>query len=164
MLSCRSVPASESGDDSAAVVRDSVRGVLSVVGAEPLTALLLTPARGAAVAIEGSQAVVMRGLSRLEVTAMGRMTTRRSSSSPMSYVFEADTFVVRAADRVVAYDGIVVQAADGFYLVSGDSRVSVAYLPAALRDRLGARVFVVGPLDRAPIAYGTIVAASSASP
>ena len=153
------MPASESGDDAVAVTRDSVRGVLTVVGAEPLTALLLAPVGGgAAVAIEGSQAAVMRGLSRLEVTAMGRMTSRRSPASPMSSVFEADTFVVRAADRVEAHDGLLARDGDRFLLLSGESRIAAAFLPVALRSRLGARVYLVGPLDRPPVAYGVIQA------
>ena len=153
------MPASESGDDSLAVARDSVRGVLSVVGAEPLTALLLSPVGGgAAVAIEGSQEALMRGLSRLEVTAMGRMTSRRSPASPMSSVFEADTFVVRAADRVEAHDGLLARDGDRFVLLRGESRIAAAFLPVALRSRLGARVYLVGPLDRPPVAYGIIQA------
>lgn len=152
------MPAAGSSDD-VSMARDSVRGVLSVVGPEPLTALLLTPTSGgAAVAIEGSQALVMRGLSHLEVTAMGRMTSRRSASSPMSSVFEADTFVVRASDRVEAHDGLIARDGDRFLLVSGDSRTAAAFLPVGLRSRLGARVYLVGPLNRPPVAYGVIEA------
>lgn len=155
VLSCRSVPASESSDRSV-IPRDSVRGVLAVVGAEPLTALLVVPTTGAAVAIEGSQAMVMRGLSRLEVTAIGRLVSRRSSASPTSMVFETDTFVVRASDRVEAHDGLIARDGDRFFLLRGDSRVAVAFLPAALRGRLGVRVYLVGPLDQPPVAYGII--------
>lgn len=147
-------------EDATPFVRDTVRGVLLVVGAEPLTTLVLAPSNGtASLAIEGSQASVLRGLSRLEVMVLGRPTSRRSSASPSTVVFEVDSFVVRAADRVVAHDGIVGVDGGRYHLAQGASRVAVAFMPADLQRRLGARVFLVGPLDQAPVAYGVIVPA-----
>lgn len=153
--SCRSVGSAHRGP--AGIERDTVRGVLSVIGAEPLTAIVLAPSGGgAALAIEGPPALALRGLSRLEVMVAGRATSRKSAASPASYVFDADTFVVRAAGGVAAHDGVVVKDAGAFYLGGGVSRTAVPFLPASLQGQLGVRVFLVGPLDRAPIAYGTI--------
>ena len=49
---------------------------------------------------------------------------------------------------------------DQYWLSLHDGRkLAVRNLPAALRTKSGARVFLAGPLDRPPAAYGIIAEA-----
>ena len=146
---CRATRATPA-DDAIAVARDTLRGVVSVVGAEPLSAVMLSPLGGGApMAIEGSQTTMLRGLSRIEVVLLGRRASRG---------FEADSFVVRAVDGVAAHDGVVAIDAGRAYLVHGAMRTAAPFMPEALRTQISARVFLVGPLDRDPVSYGVITA------
>ena len=64
---------------------------------------------------------------------------------------------VRAVDGVAATDGVVAVADGSFFLVTANGRrVAVRYLPAALRQKVGARVFVAGALDGEAASYGVI--------
>lgn len=160
-LACHTArsPAAESAA-APAVALDTVRGIVMVVGSEPMTAVVLSRVNGdSVVAVEGSPATTLRRLSGLEVMVVGLRTTKRSYQAGPSGppVFDADSFVVRAADRVAAHDGIVSAEGGKYFLVtSWGGRLAADHLPAALRAKPGARVFLVGPLDRAPASYGVI--------
>ena len=140
-------------------VLDTVRGKVSVVGSEPMTEVVLSPvAGGAPVALAGLQRVTLRGLGGLEVMVTGRLTGKMSAAIPRGGAeFEADRFVVRAVDGVAATDGIVATSDGMFFLVTTDGRrLSADHLPALLKQKIGARVYLAGLLDRAPVSYGVI--------
>ena len=159
-------PMRQNGADDTVVTqaaRDTVRGTISVVGSEPLTSLVLSPVTGAApMALVGAHQVTLRGLSGLEVMVAGRRTGNMSAAIPRAgggAEFEVDSFVVRAVDGVAATDGIVASEGGRFYLVTANgSRLRADFLPVALRQKIGARVFVAGALDQTPASYGVIVA------
>ena len=159
-------PMRQNGADDTVVTqaaRDTVRGTISVVGSEPLTSLVLSPVTGAApMALVGAHQVTLRGLSGLEVMVAGRRTANMSAAIPRpggGAEFEVDSFVVRAVDGVAATDGIVASEGGRFYLVTANgSRLRADFLPVALRQKIGARVFVAGALDQTPASYGVIVA------
>ena len=66
-------------------------------------------------------------------------------------------FAVRASDGRAAVDGILRADGAGFALdVTRGSRIALSGVPASLRTMVGARVFWVGPPDRAPTAYGVL--------
>lgn len=159
---CQPLPARSDGaaHDGAVVVADTARGTLSVVGSEPLTTVVLAQSGpGGMLAIEGTAQASLARMAGLEVVVTGRRTERRSMTASPSgaIVFDADRFEVRAADRIAAHDGIVTLEGGKFYLLTpSHGRLAADHLPAALRGRVGARVFLVGPLDRAPVSYGVI--------
>lgn len=141
---------------------DTARGIVRLVGNEPGAALVLETSPGSAaplLALEGAAADMLRGVTGLEVKAEGRLTTERVQSAAPggAPLFRADRFVVRASDGAPATDGMLV-ARDGGHVLrlteGGERRIDV--LPPALVDRIGARVFLVGPLDRMPSAFGVI--------
>ena len=139
---------------------DSVRGRLSVAGSEPLVGVLLTPTGGGApLALSGAPSVLLRGLGGMDVVVRGRLTGERSgTASPRTAPeFSVDEFEVRAVDGVSATDGVVAVADGSFFLVTADGRrLAARYLPAALRQKVGARVFVAGALDGEAASYGVI--------
>ncbi len=148
------------GDGAAVVVSDTARGIVSVVGSEPLTTVVLAlTGPGGLLAIEGPAQAALGRMAGLEVVVSGRRSERRSMTASPSgaIVFEAGRFEVRAADSIAAHDGIVTVEGGKFYLrTASHGRLAADHLPSALRERVGARVFLVGPLDRAPVSYGFI--------
>jgi hypothetical protein len=141
-------------------VPDTTRGIVRVVGSEPLSHVILARAVQPTLAIaEGPQRELLRGLAGVEVMLSGTLTdekdmTARPGGAP---VFRVDSFEVRAVEGLAAHDG-VLETSDGVMnlrLASGE-RLAVRYLPSSLRGLHGARVYLVGPLDRAPAAYGII--------
>jgi hypothetical protein len=64
--------------------------------------------------------------------------------------------VLRAGDRPVV-DGVLVQDGASVALQTSAGRWPLGNPPAALRQMIGARVWVAGPLDVGPNSYGVIV-------
>ncbi|MDB4914857.1 MAG: hypothetical protein JWM95_2501 [Gemmatimonadetes bacterium] len=138
---------------------DTVRGVLSTVGSEPIVEVVITPAAGEKFVIVGGQTARLRSLGKVEVMLAGRYPGLRSmTAAPRGLrAFEADKFTVRSADGVPAYDGVVVKEADHYFLISSNGhRWPADHMPEMLRRLPGARVFLAGPLDRDPVSYGII--------
>jgi len=89
----------------------------------------------------------------------GRRTSEidRAASPRGALVFRVERFVVRTVDGIAAEDGELVSSAGGFALRRADGReLKLPALPPSLRTRVGARIYLAGPLDRAPAAYGVI--------
>lgn len=144
-----------SGEQSPALTAaaaDSVRGIVSVAGAEPMAVVQVTPGRGAGrpVAVAGPLAGLLRSLGGVDLVMRGSRATDGTS-------FEATSFTVRGVDGVAAVDGVIVRDGATVVLALTDGgRVAVPHLPPSLRSRVGARVYLAGPLDAAPAAYGVI--------
>lgn len=130
---------------------DTLRGRVEVVGSEPGTSVALLDGRGGAVTLEGERAVLTR-LAGLEVMVRGRPGAPRT--------FRVERVSVRRADGVPAVDGVLARGDGHDVLVMDDGRrVRLAVTPVALRGIYGARVWLAGPLDRAPDTFGVITAA-----
>ena len=146
-----------------AAATDTVRGVLTAVGSEPLTALVITTTNDRVV-LAGTTAddvQMLRNVVGLELMVRGTRTGSRSAAAAPQPVpvFRVSTFVVRSAEGYAAVDGVVSNADNAFSLLLADGRrVSTPRLPASLRQKIGMRVFVAGPLDAPPISYGIISA------
>jgi hypothetical protein len=141
-----------------ALVGDTVRGIVSIVGSEPLTTVQLTTAEGLGWQLEGDSLTAVRAAAGLEIMVRGVVLTPDRASRP-SARFNAVRFAVRRADGVAAQDGVLERDGAGFALRLEDNRrASLAAVPATLRDQVGARIWWAGRLDRAPIAYGVLIA------
>jgi hypothetical protein len=136
---------------------DSLRGTISVVGAEPMTALRLAGPRDTAMLGEEP---ALRAAAGLDVVVVGRRESARcTEASPVCDRgrFSVRAFQVRAAGSVPAIDGILAQRNGEYELVLSDgTRVAVPLLPPLLRSEVGARIYLAGPLDRAPDSYGIL--------
>lgn len=148
-------------DASLAVPADTVRGVVSVFGNAPVTSVLLSfGADTAPLALVGEPSVrKLRAIAGVEVMVTGRRTMEidRAASPRGAVVFRVERFVVRAVDGIPAEDGELVSSSGGFALRRADGKeLKISALPPALRTRVGARIYLAGPLDRGPAAYGVI--------
>lgn len=139
-------PAARGADVPAA---DSLRGMVDIVGSEPGTWVVLRMEGGSrAVTLAGDRAVLDR-LAGLEVAVWG------AAEGPGT--FRVSRLAVRAASGMPAVDGILVREGQGFVLVTAAGRrLPIAHLPHDLRASVGARVWLAGPLDRAPDSFGVI--------
>ncbi len=143
------------------VASDTARGIVRRVGADPASRLLLLPmtATGTALALEPSQrSSELAAAEGLEITVSGTRSTERDLQAAPggALIFRVHTFVVRASDGIEAHDGILRHIDDRWYLERGRTRIPLAAVPAALTRHVDARVFLVGPLNRAPESFGVL--------
>lgn len=134
-----------------------MRGIVQVVGAEPLADVVLAAA-GGQVALQGAEAERMRPLAGLEAVAFGTRLSAPAGAAPRaSDAMIVSSFIVRAADGVPAVDGVLGSVGGTFVIVTREGvRHQVPHLPTTLRAQVGARVYLAGPLTAPPNAYGVI--------
>lgn len=143
------------------VASDTARGIVRRVGADPASRLLLLSmtATGTALALEPSQnSSELAAAEGLEITVSGSRTTERDLQAAPggALIFRVHTFMVRASEGVEAHDGTLRHIDDRWYLERGRTRIPLVAVPAALTRHAGARVFLVGPLNRAPESFGVL--------
>lgn len=129
---------------------DSLVGVVAVSGSVPGTMVTFRPSGGGrALLLTGPEATALGNISGAEVWVKGsRADVRR---------LQVARFGVLSVDGVAAVDGTLTRDGANYVLVTAEGRRHpIAKLPSALRDKVGARVWLSGPLDRDPNAFGLI--------
>ena len=151
----RAEPPESAGMSADAAPLDTLRGTVAIVGADPETmvALRVVQDDGTArsVLVAGSAAATLRRVEGAEVLLSGRA----AGDAPPR--FDARRLVVASVNGQPARDGVL--EADGSRLVlrlTTGGRSTIVQPPAALRALVGARVWITGPADAAPVSYGVI--------
>ncbi len=142
---------------TASASRDSARGIVREVGNEPMTALVLDYGSGV-FSLSSSKQNILRNVIGAEISVYGTLTQERDlNASPGGAVrFNVAEFVVRSADGVAATDGVLELSGNKYSLVTANgTRIPIVELPAALKEQVGVRVYIVGPVDR-PSTWGVI--------
>lgn len=149
VIACGCHRASQGSEDKTtdASAADSLQGIVAIAGVDALPQTMLTFEDGKpAVSLVGASA--LRSIAGLRVAVIGR----RSGTQ-----FTVRQFMVVAANGVPAIDGMLVADGDALTLVTADGkRLRLVSPSPALRGAVGHRVWVSGPLNRAPVAYGVI--------
>lgn len=141
---------------------DTARGIVRRVGSDPTSVLVLTSGTGSSQSVLALSGVALPALQRaegLEVAVAGVLTNKRNAqASPRgAMIFDVRHFFVRAADGQQAVDGVVTTQDGAYFLVAANGvRHNTPYLPNELRAKPGARVYLVGPLDRTPAGFGIL--------
>jgi hypothetical protein len=147
-----------SGDPQRVFV--TARGIVVIAGSEPRTALLLMPAGDAQpFALTGEATPLLRSVAGVEVEVEGERVGGAvlPDVAPDTPQLDVRHFTVIAVNGVAAQDGTLEHDGAGFHLrLHGGERIAVRELPPSLRQHVGARIFLAGPLDRAPSSYGII--------
>lgn len=126
---------------------DTLRGTVRVVGADPVTQLILRTEDGP-VDLQGPAADELRRVNRLVVRVRGHL-----DGSTMTV---AD-FRVRTAEGLPAADGTLEIDGNAAVLVTPDGeRLRYAPAPTSLRARAGSRVWIAGEVGGEPQAWGVI--------
>ncbi|HJU64245.1 MAG TPA: hypothetical protein VJ596_01150 [Gemmatimonadaceae bacterium] len=130
--------------------RDSARGVVRIVGSLPVNvSVVLTPEGStSAIRLSGDGAATLRQLGGVEVVVRG---TRTASGE-----FDVASFTVRSVNGDPAVDGVLVVDGGGLAIDTDGGRRRVSNPPDALRELVGARVWITGSLDRGPNMFGVI--------
>jgi len=135
------------GDLSGRSRGDSVRGVVTLIGAEPARQVVLRVA-GNNIALSG---MATSGLGRLAGT---EVMVRGVKITPRDIV--VSDFLVRASDGVPAWDGTLDEGG-GLRLTDGSGRKRLPSMPVGLRGMVGARVWVAfKPGSATAASYGII--------
>lgn len=139
-------PAADS-TTGASPVADTVRGIVSEVGSFPMISVVVQPASDGAVTITGALAGEIGRAAGAEV----RVSGKRSAHS-----LEATSYAVRTVDGEAAVDGVLAEDGGRLVLLTGAGRRPIARPLQALRGMIGARVWLVGPLDGTITSYGVL--------
>lgn len=126
---------------------DTVVGRLQVAGVGGAPRMILLPGNGKpGVTLAGPESLAR--VDGLEISVIGR-----ASGSQLA----VEQFAVIAANGVPATDGRLIADGGTLYLVTADGARHPLVNPSPnLRANVGHRVWVSGPLDREPVAYGII--------
>jgi hypothetical protein len=126
---------------------DTVRGTVLVVGADPMTRVVLRTGDGR-LDLEGPEADRLRRVNGLGVRVDGRID---------GAAMTVTGFRVREADGLPAADGILELDGDAAVLVTAaGERLRYTPVPSALRARAGERVWIAGAVGGEPQAWGVI--------
>ena len=129
-----------------------VRGTVRVVGSAPFTRVELRPEGGGrALTLAGDTAALRR--------AAALVVEVRGVPSAEGRELHVERFTVVAANGEAVLDGFLRRDGDGLALETATGRVRLGNPPAALRDQVGARVWIGGPPATGPNPYGVLVPA-----
>jgi hypothetical protein len=137
--------------DGVSVANAPARGIVSVAGTSFDQQLLLrTPTRSIRLSATAADSAALVRVAGAEVDAYGTGDER---------VLHVVSFVVISVDQRPVADGILVMRDNALALrtVAGVTRLGNP--PDALRNMVGARVWISGPLSSGPNSYGVIVPA-----
>jgi hypothetical protein len=126
---------------------DTVRGIVAEVGSVPITSIVVRPAGGRSVTMLGSLAKEIGRAAGAEVWVSGHRTPEG---------LHAMRYAVRAVDGEPAVDGVLASEDGGLVLVTAGGRRRIVRPPQALRGMVGARVWLVGPIDGGITSYGVL--------
>jgi hypothetical protein len=146
-IACHGTRAGSAIDPARAVQGDTVIGTIEIVGTEPFPRTVILPANsGISLRLIGPPA--LQHVQGLQVQVVGQLAGEQ---------FTVRSFTVVSANGEPATDGRLVLDGDTLYIVTQDGARHALVSPSPnLRARVGQRVWVSGPLDREPIAYGFI--------
>lgn len=128
---------------------DSLNGVVTIVGSDPLTWLSLQPAEGGmAIRLEGAAAEPLRMVSAAFVSVMGR----RTSGS-----FVVSGFIVRRVDGQAVNDGVVTQRGNvlSLVLIEGGS-IDLVQPSTGFFQLIRARIWMTVRQDGIAPSFGVI--------
>ena len=147
VMACHGTRAGSAIDPARAVQSDTIIGTIQIVGSDPFPRTVILPEySGISLRLVGPP--TLQRLDGLQVQVVG---TRAGEQVTVK------SFEVVSANGQPATDGRLVKDGDTLYIVTQDGVRHPLVNPSPnLRSRVGQRVWVSGPLDREPIAYGFI--------
>lgn len=137
--------------ESEAIMLDTLRGTVAVMGSEPAPLVALRPATGGReIRLHGAQRSALERMVGIDVWVTGELDVGQQR-------LIVSGFEVRSVDGVPARDGVLAVEGGTLVLVAPDGfRLPIPNPPDALLEHVGGRVWVAGPPDREPIAFGLI--------
>lgn len=145
VIACHSGARAETG--VASVRADTIIGTIQIVGTDPFPRTVIIPANSA-ISLRLIGPPTLQRVNGLGVQIVGQLAGEQ---------FTVRSFTVVSANGQPATDGRLAKDGDTLYIVTQDGARHALVNPSPnLRTRVGQRVWVSGPLDHEPIAYGLI--------
>jgi hypothetical protein len=127
---------------------DTARGVVEIVGAEPITQVRIATPDGR-LTLTGPGADELRLAAGTEIWVAG---TREEGDG-----FRIEAFAIRAVDGMAAVDGFLeLDGDDAVLLTRTGDRVRFTPAPAGVRQLEGRRIWIAGPAGGEPQAWGPL--------
>jgi hypothetical protein len=140
--------AANQNEEAGPLAADTARGIVEVVGAEPMSWVSLRTGDGP-LPLTGAAAESLRRATGVEAWVSG---TRDEDGR-----LRIDAYRIRSVDGVEAMDGVLEVDGDGVVLVTADGeRLRFAPVPPGLRALEGRRVWVAGPPGAEPRSWGAL--------
>lgn len=138
-------------DETTEAAPDTVRGTIAIVGAEPLTQVVIRPTNAPGeITLHSETTEILRRLAGLEIQIEGHNNTEDKS-------FKVQDFQVRALDGTPAIDGIIANHDGKTILIRNDGQqITLSSVPKKLQERIGAHVWIAGTPEGRIEAYGII--------
>lgn len=134
--------------DGGPMAADTVRGIVDVTGAEPLTGVVVRTA-GGDLRLAGPIADDLRPAAGIEVWVAG---SRAEDGSLL-----VESYRVRSVDGIAAVDGVLeLEGADAVLVTATGERVRFDGAPPGLRGLVGQRIWIAGPPGGHPQAWGVL--------
>jgi hypothetical protein len=142
-------PPASGASSSGSTASDTARGIVAVVGAIPITEVVLRPAGGQQITLTGALAREIGVASGADVWVRGRRAGART--------IDVAAYAVRSVDGVTAITGTLTADGDRLVLVTDDGRRHpIARPPEPLRQHVGARIWITGDPSTAISTYGIL--------
>ncbi|HEX5385453.1 MAG TPA: hypothetical protein VFW66_02005 [Gemmatimonadales bacterium] len=148
---CHRTGGNSPGAQPDAAAADTITGQVRLVGVSGKPRVTLVPdSGGSAMTLTGAPA--LERVNGLSVAAVGRAVP---GAEPRK--FQVREFTVVAANGLAATDGRLAAGGDTLYLVTADGTRHPLVNPSPnLWAHVGSRVWVSGPINQEPVAYGII--------
>jgi hypothetical protein len=135
-------------DEAGPMATDTARGIVAVVGAEPITHVVLRVPEGD-LRLTGEAEAALRRAAGAEVWVAGRTTEDGG--------LVVDAFRVRASGGVEAADGVLeLDGGTAVLVTSAGERLRYGPAPAGLRRLEGRHVWIAGTPGAEPQSWGVL--------
>ena len=134
---------------STSIAADSLVGIVSITGTAFEQQLVIRSNDGTTrLSASAADSAALSRMGGIEVLVVG---TRAGKS------LRVDHFTARRVAGASVADGILRDDAGRLVLETSSGRIPLGNPPATLRNLIGGRVWIGGPLDTGPNSYGVIV-------
>ena len=135
-----------------AVVPDSMRGIVSITGTSFEQSVMLRTDNGTiALAVNASDSAALSRMGGIDVKVFGSHEAKG---------FRVTSFKAMTVAGAPVTDGIVLDDDGKLSIETPDGRIALGNPPARLRNLVGARVWIGGPLATGPNQFGVIAPAT----
>lgn len=138
--------------DPEAVAPDSLRGIVSITGTSFEQSVILRTNTGTiALGVSAADSAALTRMGGIDVMVLGIRDHNR---------FQTTSFRAMTVSGAPVVDGIVRDDNGKLSIETADGRIALGNPPAPLRNLVGARVWIGGPLATGPNQFGLIAPAA----
>jgi hypothetical protein len=132
----------------AVIAQDSLRGIVSITGSSFAQAVMLRTGNSTVgLALNASDSAALSRMGGIDVALFGTREPNR---------FRVRSFRAMAVSGAPVVDGVLREADGKLWIYTSEGAIALGNPPAQLRNLIGARVWIGGPLATGPNQFGVI--------